>query len=207
MQIDVAGGLTKMRSHWHWRPGWAVGRRMYTFHLTMEQAPAILDLAEDTRPALDALPALDPVPLEGLHLTMNGVGFTDEVTHAELDEVAEIVFETWVGAGSKDLLFDRTLVVDEGFMLTAATPPWLAALNRTQRQAVDRTLGPRRWGNFAPHVTLAYCNSVGDPRDVVDALSPVLADKGDTLTATPTLTLMRLGRDRQLYEWDVIRQS
>lgn len=72
MQIDIAEGLTKMRSHWHWRPGWAVGRRMYTFHLTMD-----------------------------------GVGFTDEVTHAELDEVAEIVFETWVAAGSKKLLFDR----------------------------------------------------------------------------------------------------
>lgn len=26
-------------NHWYWRPGWGPGRRMYTFHLTWEQAP------------------------------------------------------------------------------------------------------------------------------------------------------------------------
>lgn len=117
---------------------------MYTFHLTMEQAPAVLALAASTRPALDSLPALDPVPLEGLHLTMNGVGFTDEVTHAELDEVADRVFQTWPGDGLREVLFDRALIVDEGVMLTSATPPpWLADLNRTQRHVIDLVLGPR----------------------------------------------------------------
>lgn len=42
---------------------------------------------------------------------------------------------------------------------------------------------------------------------MVEALSAVLADHNDTLSAAPTLTLMRLGRDHQVYEWDVIRQS
>lgn len=207
MQIAIAGGLTQTRSHWYWRPGWGMGRRMYTFHLTMERAPEIRALADDVRPTLCSLPALDPVPLERLHLTMNGAGFTDEVTHAQLDHVADLVFQTRTADGSRQLLFDRAVVSAEGFMLTAATPPWLAQLNRVQRQAIEHVLGPRQWGHFEPHVTLAYCNSASDPREIVQTLSPALSEQNDTLAATPTLTLMRIGRDYQVYEWDVIRQS
>ncbi len=70
------------KSHWWWRPGWSLGRRMYTFFLTFQHS---LDTAEEFswyyRPALVAN-SLDVVPPEWMHLTVQGLGFVDEVPPA-----------------------------------------------------------------------------------------------------------------------------
>ena len=207
MHIDIAEGLTTTRSHWYWRPGWVHGRRMYTFHLTMGQAPALLALAERMRPVLAATPELDPVPLNGLHLTMNGVGFTDEVTPLQLKEISNRVFRAWATCNREDLRFDRALLAAECLMLPTAARPWLEVMNTAQRQAIDAVIAPRQWGRFQPHVTLAYCNAAGEPKQITQALSRGLEDETDPLWAHPTLTLMRLGRDREVYEWEVLRQA
>lgn len=179
---------------------------MFTFHLTMEEAPDLRALATRLSPVLGAMPELDPVPLEGLHLTMNGVGFTDEVTPERLEEISDRVFQAWEASAVADLRFARMLMVDEGLMLFADAAPWLEALNQAQRKAIDSVMSPRQWGRFQPHVTLAYCASEGDTQHIAQALAPVLADEPDHLWARPTLTLMCLGRDHEVYEWDVLRQ-
>ena len=84
-----------MRDHWWWRPGWHVGRRAYTFHITFDDEAAVegLDelhrLATDYQRVLAPLPGLDMVPLQWLHLTMQNVGFTDEVSESEAAAVLD----------------------------------------------------------------------------------------------------------------------
>ena len=65
---------------------------MYTFHLTMERADAVRGLARSVRPVLERFECVDPVPESWLHLTMNGLGFADEVPDDRLEAVADEVF-------------------------------------------------------------------------------------------------------------------
>lgn len=74
--------MTYVRDHWWWRPGRKPGRRFYTFHFTFERQPAVQHLAAEARGRLSGFPALDLVPSRWLHLTTQGIGFTDEVSTA-----------------------------------------------------------------------------------------------------------------------------
>lgn len=207
MRVGIAEGVEQTRDHWRWRPGWRPGRRMYTLHLTMERAPAVHDLAAAVRRALAGCALLDPVPLEGLHLTMTGLGFTDEVPGTGLAKVAERVYEDWAGLGPVELVFSSVLVTRESVMLTTEPAAWLDSLVTRQRLAVDEVLGVRQWGGFRPHLTLAYCNGVMAARSLATPLSAALEELPDRVRARPTLTLMRLGRDTHVYRWDVLRQA
>lgn len=40
-----------MADHWWWRPGWRPGRRMYAFHFTFGDQPAVCELAGRTAAA------------------------------------------------------------------------------------------------------------------------------------------------------------
>jgi len=35
----------RMADHWWWRPGWRPGRRVYAFHFTFGDRPAVCELA------------------------------------------------------------------------------------------------------------------------------------------------------------------
>lgn len=98
----------ELRNHWYWRPGWGVGTRYYTFHLTFEEAPELSAEAERYRPALGAFPQRDLVPDAWLHLTMTGVGFAQDVSADDLDAVAD---QVWTGL---EALKPEPLVLDSG---------------------------------------------------------------------------------------------
>jgi len=76
----------RMRDHWWWRPGWRAGRRLYTWHLTFEGHHDLHRLVGTYQDCLD-VPELDLVPLEGLHLTMQGVGFTDQLSQQQVRQI------------------------------------------------------------------------------------------------------------------------
>jgi hypothetical protein len=83
----------RMRSHWWWRPGWRPGRRQYAWHLTFGDqtvSPGQADLRQvmgGYQARLAEPPGLDPVPAEWLHLTVQGIGFADEIDTAEVDRI------------------------------------------------------------------------------------------------------------------------
>ncbi|HEY2763552.1 MAG TPA: hypothetical protein VGJ13_05995 [Pseudonocardiaceae bacterium] len=52
--------------------------------MTFDDQPAAIHLAADYAPVLNELPILDPIPVRWLHLTMQGIGSTDEVDRAEV---------------------------------------------------------------------------------------------------------------------------
>ncbi|MEV0136663.1 hypothetical protein AB0H83_50595, partial [Dactylosporangium sp. NPDC050688] len=79
--------LLTLRNHWYWRPGWNADRQFYTWHITFAGEEQLTELVTTAQEHL-RLPGLDLVPLEGLHLTTQGVGFTDEVS---ADDLAAII--------------------------------------------------------------------------------------------------------------------
>src|ERR1035438_8497606 len=78
-----------IEDHWWWRPGWRPGRRMYTWHVTFGEMPCVGDLAAHVQARLAGLPGLDLVPGRWLHLTTQGVGFTDEVVSADVVAIVD----------------------------------------------------------------------------------------------------------------------
>lgn len=206
MKLELARDLTTTRDHWWWRPGWREGRRMATFHVTLERAPQLHELARAVGPVLDALPEIDPVPLEGLHLTMNGVGFTDEVTDAQLTEISRRVFDGLSDLPHGPLVCGALLVAHESVMVADAHAAWLERLSALQRSVIDDVLGPRTWGSFWPHVTLGYCTGEAPAAAMVEALLPVLPI-GPLVIEEPLVTLMELGRDRKVYAWEVLHEE
>ncbi|MGB6163316.1 MAG: hypothetical protein WCF33_10685 [Pseudonocardiaceae bacterium] len=83
----MAETVQAMRDHWWWRPGWRVGRSFYTWHMTFDDQPAAHQLAADYAHMLKDLSTLDLIPVRWLHLTMQGIGFTDEVDRADVDAI------------------------------------------------------------------------------------------------------------------------
>ncbi len=78
-----------VNGHWWWRPGWRVGRRMYTWHVTFASHPEVSELAARVQARLAGLPGLDLIPGQWLHLTMQGIGFTDDVPEDDITLIVE----------------------------------------------------------------------------------------------------------------------
>jgi len=73
-----------VRNHWWWRPGWREGRHFHACHLTLDDQPQLRELVADYQQALTGMTGIDLIPPQWLHLTVQGIGFTDEISAAEL---------------------------------------------------------------------------------------------------------------------------
>jgi 2'-5' RNA ligase superfamily len=65
------------------------GRHYYACHLTLDDQPQLRKLIARYQQALANLPGLDLIPPEWLHITMQGIGFTDEIGITELRRFTE----------------------------------------------------------------------------------------------------------------------
>lgn len=191
-----------VRNHWWWRPGWREGRRFYSWHLTFEHAPELHALVDAYQRQLAALPGLDLIPREWLHLTMQGVGFTDEVSDADLARLVHAAQRRLAGLPSIDLAFQRALIRPEAVVLATTPAESVIGIRDAIRGAFpDAQLGnaPERRDGFLPHVSVAYINQDGPAAPISAALEQV-----DARPATATIhaaSLIVLDRDSRLYRW------
>lgn len=180
-----------------------MGRSYYTFHLTFEDAPEVRDLAAHYQDVVH-LPTLDPVPPEGLHATLQGIGFADEVSDDDLNRIAEEAssrcsslapFTVNVGPADGDA---------EGVPL--AITPWepVERLRVRLREAVAAVWGddrvPDKADGFRPHVTVFYSNAESDPSTLARVLDP-LRDTPPVASIVRSVSLIQLDRDEQVYRW------
>ncbi|MGW3491311.1 2'-5' RNA ligase family protein [Streptomyces sp. NPDC001054] len=200
----MAPAPEQLTDHWWWRPGWRPGRRMYTCHLTFGEHPAVHALAETYRRALAASGApLALVPDTGLHLTMQGLAFTDEIADETVDAVARAASARLARIPAPLLTLGPAVVTPEAVLLDVAPAGPVRAIRTAIRDGIADVLGPGQVpepeAGFRPHVSVAYATGT--------APIPPLARRLDALAVEPvtvTVThadLIRLGRDEQLYEW------
>jgi 2'-5' RNA ligase len=182
------------------RSGWKPGRRIYTWHFTVDGQPAVHELAAAYQERLADLPGLDLIPARWLHLTTQGVGFTDEVSEAEVTAILDASTGRLEGFAPQRVTLGPARVTPEAILLDVTPAEGLAAIRRELRAATTDVLGAARLGEsdeWTPHVSVAYSNSTGPQAPYVAAV----ADGGTAETVITTVELIVLGRDQHLYEW------
>lgn len=193
-----------MADHWWWRPGWAPGRRYLTWHLTFGDSGAACMAAERYRSVLRAFPGLDEVPDRWLHLTMQGVGFVDDLAPGTGDRVASAARAHLSGVGHVMARLAPAEVGTEGVYFPVDDQEELQRIRLAVRAAVIDAIGqaPGEAAEFWPHLSVAYSNAEGPS----EAIHKAVAAVPFLPVSTPIdhVDLIALGRDRHVYEWTTI---
>ena len=192
----------EMADHWWWRPGWRPGRRMYTWHVTFPEAPEVQALAATARERLAGLPGIDLVPGQWLHLTTQAVGFTDEVSDSDLAAISDAARERLTRVAPPQVSIGPARVVTEGIVCDAWPTETLTPVRDALRAAIGDVRGPARvpeQSEWWPHVSLGYASAAGPAGPVEASLGGFTDVVPHTVSA---IALIRLGRDRHLWEWD-----
>jgi 2'-5' RNA ligase len=192
----------QMADHWWWRPGWSVGRRFYTWHITFEHSPNVHRLAATYRQALAGLPALDLVPDQWLHLTMQGLGFVDQVPEPDARAVVDAAAARLAQIPSFDITIDRPQVTPEAIRWEADPTQPVAEVRSAIRAAIADVWPsvPEQADGFRPHVSIAY--SAGDvpARPVLETIATVPSSPATTRIGSAELIVLH--RDKRMYEWE-----
>jgi 2'-5' RNA ligase len=195
----------QMRDHWWWRPGWDVGKRFYTWHLTFENQPDLHHLVATYQQRLAHFPHLDFVPQQWLHLTMQGVGFTHDLDKADLDRVITTVEEHLGQQAPFEVTFDRLLVRPEAITLVPTPVEPVIAVRAAIRAAMSEALAVApvpEADTFQPHVSLAYSNNEHATADLIRDLDKV--EPSPVKATISQAALIELHRDNRMYEWRTI---
>lgn len=191
----------RMRDHWWWRPGWRPGRRMYTWHFTFNGQTALHDLVTAYQERLTGLDGLDPIPLEWLHLTTQGLGFVDETTQEDVAAVVEDARRRLVDVPPVMLEIGPATIDPEVIRLKVHPVEELLPVRRALREAIaavrgpDMVMEPEQWH---PHVSVAYSNAEGPMAPLADTIADELPPARVRISE---VHLIRLGRDEHQYTW------
>ena len=136
--------VTDVRNHWWWRPGWAPGRHFYACHLTLEDQPAVQQLVLDYQAALTGLDGLDLIPGRWLHLTMQGIGFTDQISGREIAAVTAALRDHFRTITPPVVTFHRPAVWPDAITLPATPADPLRQLRQGAYEVIQAVLGQDR---------------------------------------------------------------
>lgn len=200
------GRLDRLVNHWWWRPGWSVGRSFYTWHLTFDDSTAapLHDLVNRLHTGLADVEGLDLIPQQWLHLTMQGLGFTDEVSGDDVDAITRAAAQRLAAVATFDMPLGPIEADDEATGLLVR--PWaaVAAVRNGIREAIaDVWDEVPESSEFHPHVSIAYSNAdvpTGPIRERVAALR----DIEPVTIPIKGAQLIRLNRDNRMYEWETV---
>ncbi len=204
--VIEAPAPASLRNHWWWRPGWTTGRHYYACHLTLDDQPQLRQLVARYQQAIANLPGLDLIPPEWLHITMQGIGFTDEIGITELHRLTEALTQELSKIDAPTVSFRYLTVDPEAIYLKAHPAEALYPLQAGMYRAVVDAIGANSSAvdmpspsEFVPHVSIAYVNADGQAQPIAEALQAVTAM---TVTATfRKAALLEFHRDHRMYEW------
>jgi 2'-5' RNA ligase len=201
-QDHPAEPVDRMRDHWWWRPGWKLGRSFYTWHLTFDNTADVHRLAHDYLSNLN-LPGLDHIPDRWLHLTMQGIGFTDEVPTTDVDRIVEAVRQRCKTLRPFEITLGPATVDPEVIRLKVTPAQPVEDLRMAIRRGIADVWGadgvPEPAAGFQPHVSLAYSSGTG-PADPVQRAVAAHTPRPATSTVTEA-QLIILNRDHREYQW------
>lgn len=194
--------LDEMTDHWS-RPGWSDGSRAYYWLLAFPDAPALTALASRCQEALAPLD-LDPVPVDGLHITLTRVGAPDAVDSGQLSGLVHAAEERPPAAFS---LQAKPLAGSRG-AVRLSLGPWepLVRLHAALVQAgVERGIRAKKpTAIFRPHLSLAYNNRPRPAAPVVEAVAGLRTLPAVELQVGE-VQLVELRRCGFEYRWDVLK--
>ncbi|HEX7661702.1 MAG TPA: 2'-5' RNA ligase family protein [Pseudonocardiaceae bacterium] len=196
-----------MANHWRWKRGWQPGRSSYAWHITFAGQQRVADLAAECAAALAGLPDLDIVPSRWLHLTMQKVGFTDEVCRDDLDAILAAVRERCAALRPVTCTLGPVLAFSEAVLLPVAPVEPLRAIRSEIRAAMEKVWPAERVpgdaDDFLPHVSVAYSRGTGPAGPVIEAARHATSSAE---VVVDTVTLIELNRDHEMWQWTDLAQ-
>ncbi|MEU5162010.1 2'-5' RNA ligase family protein [Streptomyces sp. NPDC020875] len=190
-----------MRDHWWWRPGWDVGRRFYTWHLTFDGQPDVHRFAAAYRELLVAVDGIDLVPDRWLHLTTQGIGFVGEIPEADVRTIVEAARERLAAIPCFDLVLDAPVVDPEAILVPVRPAAPVHAVRDAVREAIATVRDvPERADGFTPHISLGYSSATG-PTEPFRAALTSTGIPGARARITRA-ELIVIHRDNRMYEWE-----
>ena len=196
--------LTHTRDHWQWRKGWRPGRQSYWFFVCFDDEPTVADLAQSYLAELDE-PGLDPAVPERLHISVQQVGFDDEVSEHEASQVLHAARKLTVAPLA--LLLGSVDPNPESVNLRVA--PWepIGSLRCQLREATAGVIGidrlPGTDDHFWPHVSIGYTNKELPTGPLLRRLEK-LAHRGPVNVVVRRIDLVLLNRDDRAWRWNTV---
>lgn len=205
MTVDLLpSNLTELRNHWWWRPGWRTGRRFYACHLTFPGPVGddLRRLVDQYHKVLRTIPGLTLIPHQWLHLTMQGIGFADEISDKQLDQLVARLRERLSEVRPFNLTVQHPTLGAEAITLHAEPTAPLHGLRTIVQSTAAAVLGgrtPTLAPDFRPHVSVAYVAASQPAQPVHKALASV-EPRPATIRITD-VPLLSFHRDNRMYEW------
>lgn len=195
--------LESMKNHWD-RPGWSDGRRAYYWYLTFDDA-RVIELAARCQAKLD-LPYLDLVPLDHLHLTVQRLGFEDEIATRDVTAAQAAALRAVQSIAPFEL--DVGPLAGSAGAIRLSVDPWQpvkdlrSALHGALKTTRHTPAAPGR-AEFRPHIGVGYCNTTVPARPLQHVV--------ERLRALPRVTaridhcdLVLLERRNRAYRWNLL---
>jgi 2'-5' RNA ligase len=203
---DPVEHVDNLRDHWWWRPGWRAGRHYYACHFAMSGYAQLVELVHRYQEALRPFSGLDLIPTAWLHVTMQGIGFVDDLDGDQVAELDRKIRERLAQVPPPVVTFHRPVVRTEAVYLPALPAEPVAAVRNAVRAVIGDVLGPdnaelvpEHVQRFRPHVSIAYSNTAHPGEPVAAALGRVEA--APVTVALQHVELMEFHRDNRMYEW------
>lgn len=200
--------LNQLANHWE-RPGWADGRRSYHWLLTFEYPSVLHTLAAQCQEPFRDLAQFDLVPVDTLHLTIQRVAFTDELSAASLEAAATAVRERCQHVAPFGLRIGWLAGSTGAIRLTALPTAPVAAVRDIAMDAVTANLRREAPAHpaeiFWPHVSIAYCNTT-QPVAPVMAQIEALRHLPPAEVLVTSVALVELRREGRAYRWEVLER-
>jgi 2'-5' RNA ligase len=192
----------RMTDHWWWRPGVRPSRRLYVWHILLDDQPDVLALARQCQALLADVPGLDLVPAPWLHMTTQIVGFADEIDDAEVDAMCESAAKRLQRLEPVPVTLGRVLFHSEAVMLGVRSSRALDSVRESVRDAVAGAVRVHQLADapdWTPHVTVAYSNRKAPAAPVIEAMrhAPPAADV--EIREVSFVSQERVGRS---YRWN-----
>jgi 2'-5' RNA ligase superfamily len=176
---------------------------MYTFHFTFDGQDAVQALAARYRDRLAGLPDLVLVPDRWLHLTTQGLAFTDEILSFEVQAVTSAAAARVKELPPVHAVVGPARVTPEALLLDVSPASDLAVVRAAIRDAIAAVRGRDKLGegdDWTPHVSVAYSSGAGSAEPYINALAVE-----DTATCLfDSVELIELNRDNRMYEWETV---
>ncbi|WP_405181771.1 2'-5' RNA ligase family protein [Nocardia sp. NBC_01377] len=191
--------------HWWWRPGWKVGRSFYTWHVTFGPDSEVGDLVQRFAPVLTELPTMAAVERSGLHITLQGIGFTDEVSATDIDRIVTAAGTRLSRREPFDAVIGPPVVDEETIGMPITDAGGFGQVRDDLQHAIGDVWGehnvPERSGRFQPHLSLAYSTGVASIPELTDLLARNELSDIQITDRISAVSLIELNRDRRRYDW------
>lgn len=213
--VRALADAAEVRDHWWPRPGWRPGRLFYTWHITFDGAHPLHDLVSTYQEAIAQEDGVNLIPLEWLHLTVQGVGYMDEIPETTVNAVTEAVGARLESIPPVDLTFSRPVVLAEAIALSPSPVVPLHTIRSAIRAGISEVFGedrvhtgPEQINGFRPHISIAYINSPGPADPYISSLARVTAEPVAVQISDVTLIIQnRILEPEWIYRWNTLANS